>query len=55
MNTGLRRGELLKLRWSSLNFDHRLLTVEGGTAKNCQTRHVPLNDEAMSMLRRWLE
>lgn len=55
MNTGLRRGELLKLRWSSLDFDHRLLTVEGGTAKNRQTRHVPLNDEAMSMLTRWRE
>ena len=55
MNTGLRRGELLKLRWSSVDFDRRLLTVEGGTAKNRQTRHIPLNDEAMSMLTRWRE
>jgi integrase len=55
MNTGLRRGETLKLRWSSVNFDHRLLTVEGRNAKSRQTRHVPLNDEAMNVLRRWRE
>jgi hypothetical protein len=29
MNAGLRRGEVLKLRWASVDFDRRLLTVEG--------------------------
>jgi integrase len=55
MNTGLRRGELLALRWDSIDFDRRILTVEGGTAKNRQTRHVPLNDEAIGTLSRWRE
>jgi integrase len=55
MNTGLRRGELLKLRWTSIDFDRRLLTVEGANAKSRQTRHVPLNDEAVSLLQRWRE
>jgi len=55
MNTGLRRGELLALRWESIDFGHRILTVEGGTAKNRQTRHVPLNDEAIGVLNRWRE
>lgn len=55
MNTGLRRGEVLKLRWSFVDFDRRLLTVEGRNAKNRQTRHVPLNEEAVSALRRWRE
>lgn len=54
-NTGLRRGEVLKLRWRSVDFNHRLLTVEGRNAKNRQTRHIPLNEEAMSVLRRWHE
>src|SRR4030081_3966876 len=49
MNTGLRRGELLKLRWGSLDFNHQLLTVEGGDAKSRQTRHVALNEEAVSV------
>jgi integrase len=53
MNTGLRRGELLALRWESIDFGRRILTVEGGTAKNRQTRHVPLNDEAIGLLNCW--
>lgn len=55
INTGLRRGELLKLRWSSIDFTRQLLTVDGANAKTRQTRHVPLNDEAMSVLIRWRE
>jgi integrase len=55
MNTGLRRGELLKLRWVSVDFHHQLLTVEGEHAKSRQTRHVPLNEEATSLLQRWRE
>jgi integrase len=53
MNTGLQRGEVLKMRWVCVDFNRRLLTVEGGNAKNRQTRHVPLNEEAVSILRRW--
>jgi integrase len=55
INTGLRRGEVLKLRWSSVDFNRRLLTVEGRNAKNRQTRHLPLNEEAVGVLRRWRE
>ena len=55
MNTGLRRGELLKLQWSSVDLERRVLTVEGHNAKSRQTRHVPLNDEATSVLRNWQE
>ena len=55
MNTGLRRGELLALRWESIDFNGQILTVEGGTANNRQTRHVPLNDDAALVLRRWHE
>jgi integrase len=55
INTGLRRGELFKLQWSSVDFDRRLITVEGRNAKSRQTRHIPLNDEALSLLRRWRE
>lgn len=53
MNTGLRRGELLGLRWESFDFGRRILTVEGGTSKTRQTRYVPLNDQAFGVLNRW--
>jgi integrase len=54
-NTGLRRGELLKLRWRHVNLmDTRpTLTVEGRTAKTLQTRHIPLNRSALRVLRDW--
>jgi integrase len=55
MNTGLRRGELLSLHWNSIDFNHQILTVEGGTAKSRQTRHVPINDEATRVLKHWHE
>jgi integrase len=51
MNTGLRRGELLALTWADIVGD--VLTVHGLGAKSGQTRHIPLNSEAVSVLHRW--
>ena len=53
MNTGLRRGELFGLDWRSVNIGGKLLTVEAGNSKSGKTRHVPLNDEALDILKRW--
>lgn len=55
MNTGMRRGELLALRWSAIDWKGKQLTVEGSTAKSQQTRHIPLNDEALEVLKNWKE
>jgi len=55
MNTGLRRGELLALRWMGIDAKGKQLTVEGSTAKNQQTRHIPLNTEALQVLENWRE
>ena len=55
MNTGLRRGELLGLTWENVDLGRRTVTVEGYGAKSGQTRHVPLNAEALAELRRWKE
>jgi integrase len=55
MNTGLRRGELVKLRCSSVDSNRQLLTVEGPNAKNRQTWHVELNEEAVHVLQLWRE
>jgi integrase len=53
LNTGLRRGEVFSLTWHSVNFQIKTLIVEGATAKSGQTRHIPLNDEALSVLSQW--
>jgi integrase len=55
MNTGVRRGELLALRWSAVDFKLKQLTIEGSTAKSQQTRHIPLNTEALEILKQWRE
>jgi integrase len=55
LNTGVRRGELLALTWSAIDFKQKLLTVEGATAKSGSTRHVPLNDESVRVLKQWRE
>ncbi|MFC1665214.1 tyrosine-type recombinase/integrase [Pseudomonadota bacterium] len=55
MNTGLRRGEVLGLRWSDIDLVDRSLTVRASDAKSGQTRHIRLNAEAVDVLNKWRE
>jgi len=53
MNTGMRRNELLSLCWTDINFDAKMLTVRRENAKNGKQRHIPLNAEALAVLKQW--
>lgn len=53
LKTGLRRGELFDLKWSSVNFNTKIITVAGYTTKTSETRHIPMNGEVFTVLEEW--
>ena len=48
IHTGMRRGEILSIRWSDINFDSS--TVHLGDTKNGEARTVPLSSSALAAL-----
>lgn len=50
INTGLRKGELLALRWCDIDHETKMVTVRGTHAKNAQTRQVPISDKLLQKL-----
>lgn len=53
LNTGMRRGELFDLKWSSVNFTTKTITVAGDKTKTIETRHIPMNKETIATLEGW--
>ena len=49
LETGLRKEEQFQLRWDHINFESRTLTIP--LPKGGRTHHVPLTEEAISILR----
>ena len=52
-NTGMRKGEILNLTWSDINFEREFVTVRAANAKSGKTRHIPLNQKVKSALLNW--
>ena len=53
LHTGCRRGELFNLCWRDVDLVGALLTVTGDSAKSGLSRRIPLNSEAVKVLRAW--
>jgi integrase len=50
INTGMRKSELLALRWRDVDEDDKVITIRGVEAKNAQTRRVPISDKLLEKL-----
>jgi integrase len=53
MGTGLRRSELLQIRWRDINWPKKELVVRGEVTKSKRTRVIPLSDNTLDMLEEW--
>lgn len=49
--TGMRRGEILSLRWSNVSFLDAEIRLDPGTTKNDEPRTIPLAGDLLEMLR----
>lgn len=52
LDSGMRRGEILKLRWEDIDFGNSLITVVGTNTKTERERLAPLTDRVESELNR---
>jgi len=50
LNTGLRKEELLSIKWTDLDFENEILTVRAEIAKYNKTRYIDLNKHALMVL-----
>ena len=50
LHTGMRRGELLGLKWSDIDFKRQVAVIPGRRAKGNRERVIPLNAIAMGIL-----
>ena len=53
LNTGVRRGELFKLKWEDINFTTQSVLVRSESSKSGLSRHIALNQEAMLTFCKW--
>lgn len=57
LKTGMRRNELVFLKWEDIDFEKRLITVKsedrltGHHSKTYEERHIPINDELVGILK----
>ena len=54
LDTGMRRGEMLALRFGDIDWTRRLIVLRGSTTKNRRTRVVPIGTSRLLAVLQWL-
>jgi integrase len=54
IDTGMRRGEMLAVRWADVDLKQGLITLRGTTTKSGRTRRVPIGTERLQAVLKWL-
>jgi len=52
LDTGARKGEMLKLAWRDVDFENRLLTIQALNTKTLKTRQVAITERLLNELQR---
>jgi integrase len=55
LDTGMRRGEMLALRFADIDFKRGLIVLRGATTKSGKTRLVPIATERLRAVLEWLQ
>ena len=50
--TGMRRGEILGLRWDQVDFKNKVVTLEAADTKTQEKREIPLTEELTGLIQR---
>ena len=53
--SGKRKGEILKLKWDSVDLENRFINLKATNTKNKKTQTIPINNNCMIILERCLE
>nr|WP_230961474.1 site-specific integrase [Psychrosphaera haliotis] len=53
MYTGMRKGEILSLKWNDVDLKNKTITVQPENAKSGKRRHIPTNAIVLKMLKTW--
>jgi integrase len=50
LNTGMRKGEILSLRWEDIDLESNLITIRQEVSKSEKTRRIPINTTLRKLL-----
>jgi integrase len=53
LDTGMRRGEMLALRFGDIDWTRRVITLRGATTKSRKTRVVPIGTSRLMAVLEW--